>query len=310
MIEQPATPLLDVVKVIDDYLLQQISKYPINANNASVMGHECTRYLVYRRTRWQDSTSFSLASKKKMEDGNVHEEAIIKLMQAAGIKVIQQQQYFKWEQYNITGKKDGSIEDPFTRKSAPFEIKSMDTFFFQKINGPEDFYQDNFLKKYLAQLNLYMLMENKEHGFFILKDRNSTELKQINIRLDYALGEACLQKAEQTNKHVKEGTLPERIPYCRSCKFCEYRNICLERMNFNNMAEVIEDQALEDMLERRTEIEPIYKEYGRLDKKLKEQFKEKPLVIIGPYQVTGEWRERKGFTAEPSKFWVTEIDRL
>ena len=304
----PVTEIPNVVKAIDESLAAEIQKYPINANHASRLGHPCLRYLVYRRTNWKDARAFTIQSKRKMEDGNVHEKDILTKMEKAGFNVICQQKYFKWDKYNITGRMDGILSKD--RREFPFEIKSMDTYGFQSIDTAEDFKKRDYFKTYLTQLNLYLLSENKEDGFFILKDRNQCELKQVNIKLDYEIAESAVKAAETVNKHVTAGTYPDRIRYCNTCKFCEYKHICLDGIENAGGLEVYDDAETAQLIKRMKELEPGKKEYEGIHKKIKTMFNKKNNILVGDYLITGEERERKGYTVEPCTYWTMDIEAL
>jgi hypothetical protein len=52
--------------------------YPVHSNRASELGHECLRYLVYNRTRWQEKALPSPNLMLKLAIGNAFETMVLK----------------------------------------------------------------------------------------------------------------------------------------------------------------------------------------------------------------------------------------
>ncbi len=50
-------------------------------------------------------------------------------------------------------------------------------------------------------------------------------------------------------------------------------------------------------------------EFENLDKEIKEAVKEKPNIVIGQWNISGKWIEKKGFTVKDSKYWQTQIKK-
>ena len=92
----------------------KIQQWPVNANRASSLGHECTRFLVFERTRWKEKTLHDARVQMIFDIGNVLEQMVSQDLREAGFAVIEQQRGFQWSKYQITGTIDCKL--PFSRE--------------------------------------------------------------------------------------------------------------------------------------------------------------------------------------------------
>lgn len=301
--------MIDIVQAIIETKAKKIKQWPVKSNRASNLGHPCERYLVYERTQWQDKILHDVGLQFIFDEGNLHEEAVIRAMQDAGLHVIEQQRAFSWDKYNITGHIDGKIQDD--GNVYPFEIKSFSDWAWKATNSLQDMFKSKsvFMRQYPAQLNLYLIMDEKESGLFLLKNKQTGLLKQIDVTLDYEYTEGLIKKAERVNGHVANSTLADRISWeVGACEFCSYAHICLPP--YTREATLIDDPDLEAKLERRAQLKEAVSEYEEIDKEIKEKVKERSEVIIGNWQITGKWNEKKEYTVKASKYWTTTIRKL
>jgi len=299
-----------IVEKIEELKRSRIKQWPVRSNRASDLGHECLRYLVLQRTRWQEKKLHDVRLQSIFDEGNLHESAVIRDLMDAGIQVIEPQRGYEWREYQITGHIDAKIV--INGKVVPLEIKSASPFIFQALNNIQDLYHGkyHYLRKYPAQMTIYLLMDNKEEGLFLFKNKVTGELKEIPMPLDYDLGEKLLKKAEAINEHVANETLPDYIPYDEEiCGECPFQHVCLPEIK-RDALEIETDPELEEKLKRYFELKPLKSEYDKLDKEIKIKFKEQEKVVIGNWLVTGKWVERKGFTVETSQYWKTNFKRL
>ena len=158
-----------IVESLIELKKSRIKQWPVNSNRASSLGHECLRYLVYERTRWQEKVLHGVTLQMIFDEGNLHEKAVIRDLQDAGNEIIEQQRAFAWSAYLITGHIDGKLlKDSI---AIPFEIKSCSPWIFQSINKLNDLHNHKYhhVRCYPSQLTLYLLMDNKEFGYFIFK---------------------------------------------------------------------------------------------------------------------------------------------
>jgi len=243
----------------------------------------------------------------------MHEKEVIRVLVASGLNIAEQQRAFEWKEYQITGYIDlklllDSEQLEFLKPQrgvVPTEIKSMSPFVFDKVDDIEDMVKGKYpyLRRYPSQLNLYLLMDGKEWGLFLLKNKVTGELKEVWMQLDYDLGESLLKKAEAINTHVANDTLPEPMPYDENtCKDCGYIHICLPDIKRDALQFTV-DPDMESKIDHWFELDSARKEYADLDKYIKDSFRDKEKIIVGPYLITGK-------PIGDNKGWKTKIQRL
>ncbi len=301
--------MIDIVQAITEVKAKKIKLWPVNSNRASEMGHPCERYLVYLRTRNEDRILHDVGLQFIFDDGNLHEQGVLSDLKEAGFKIIEQQRPFEWKKYQITGMIDAKILDG--DKAIPIEIKSFHPYVWEKVNSIQDMLNGKmiFLRKYPAQLTLYLIMDEKEEGLFILKNKVNGRLKQIPITLDYGYAESLIQKAERINLHVTAGTLPDQIPWeMGACEDCSFRIICLP--THEHKGSLIDDPEIEMKLDRRGELKPMVDEYNELDREIKDRLKEIPEAVIGNWIIKGKWVDKKEYTVQASRYWQMTIRQL
>lgn len=293
---------------------QRRTVYPCHANRASNLGHPCERHLVYWRTRYQDAALPSVTAQFIFDGGNMIETVAQNQLREAGFTLLHQQRPLDCPEFRelaITGHLDWMIQDN-GGPLYPCEVKGLNQFDWEKIDKIEDLRDSSkpWLRKYPAQLNLYMLMTNTEEGVFYIVNKQSFQPKVIWAKLDYGYTEELLQKAARINAHVIGGTIPDRIEYDIACDMCPFSLICLPGKDYGPGIRMIDDEETIAQLERRTEIEAAAKEFKTLDDVLRKKFQDIPQAVCGDFSITGKLIQRKGFTVEPSQYWKTNIRKL
>ena len=285
----------------------KIKQWPVNSNRASELGNECLRYLVLNRTRWQEKTLHDARLQMIFDMGKMVEESVMQDLREAGFVIVEQQRPFSWAKYQITGSIDCKIA--IDGKTYPTEIKSAAPFSFDSINSIEDMRRHKwaYMRRYPAQLTLYLLMDNKDKGLFIFKNKSTGELKEIWLDLDYDFAESLIKKAETINKHVAEGTLPPPMEYNEEvCPECPFTHICLPK-RIGISPQVTDDIELIELLTKYQQLKPIKKQFEDVNDRLKKLLEGKDKLLAGDFWVTGKWIERKGFVTPDTKFWRMQI---
>lgn len=308
-----------LIEKVYEYKRSQIRQYPVHTNRASQLGHPCTRYLVFDRTRWEEKTLHDERLQMIFDLGNDIENRVMRDLADAGVQVIEQQRAFSWPEYSISGHIDGkAIVDG---QVYPIEIKSMSPFVYDRVNTVEDMLKSkyHYMRAYPGQMTTYLLMDNKEQGFFICKNKVSGAMKEIPVTLDYELGESLLQKATVINAHVASGTLPDPIEYDDNvCSECGYNHICTPD-RIGKEIEVIDDEELVGLLADYERLKPYSKEYDEVDKRISEIVNGKEKLLAGEWFITGSWRKRTGYNvpddikkqyAQESQYWVKKIQKV
>lgn len=248
--------MIDIAKTIIDWKASGIKSWPVNTNRASLIGYwvpeleGCLRRGVYERTRWQDKELYPIEAKLRFDEGNNQERAVLQDMANAGVEIIEQQRPYMWIEKNISGHIDGKLLDKDEKRPIPIEIKSMAPVIFARIHTFEDFKKYPWTRAYMAQITLYMIMENIDKAIFILKDKSSGMLRQINLGLDYELGEYCIRTAEKVENCVRTGLLPDRITNRETCKDCPFKLLCLPDIDFGAPLRINDDPEYEQKLDK------------------------------------------------------------
>lgn len=283
-----------IIEKVLEAKAMKIKGYPVNSNRASDLGIPCIRYHVLNRTRWQEKALHDVSLQLVFDMGSEIERIVLKDMAEAGINIIEQQRAFEWKEYQITGHVDGKLLDG-DGNIYPLEIKSCSPYVFKSINSINDLKNGKYgyLRKYPTQLNLYMLMDNKEKAVFIFKDKSSGAMKEIWFDIDYALGEETLKRAEAINAYVAAGTMPEPINSEMWCNNCAYAHICLPA-HIGKEVEV-DTGELAELLDRLDELKPLTKEYDEIDSQIKSMVEGKEKILAGNWFISGRWQDRKTY---------------
>ena len=305
-----------IVEKILEAKERKIKQWPVNANRASELGHECLRYLVLNRTRWQEKTLHDARLQLIFDMGRMVEDQVMADLREAGITVVEQQRPFSWAKYQITGSIDAKIA--IDGDAYPTEIKSAAPYSFDSINCIEDMrrHKYHYMRKYPAQLTLYLLMDDKDKGLFLFKNKSTGQLKEIWLDLDYDFAESLIKKAEQINTYVANGTLPDPMDYSEEiCPECPFTHICLPE-RIGKEVEVVDDGRLLELVTRYEELKPLAKEFEDVDRQLKPLVEGKEKLLVGDWFITGKWQDRTSYDVpaevreaykKVSQYWKKQI---
>lgn len=277
---------------------------PCKSNRASQLGYSvpelqgCLRYGVYCRVAWDQAEPWDTEALIRFEEGNRQERHILRDLGDAGFVVVEQQQAFEWTEYQITGHTDGSLL--VDNVAIPLECKSAAPAIFSQITDFESLNRKPWLRAYKCQMTLYSLMKNIEWGILLFKDKSSGAMKQINVPLDYELGEYCIRAAERINQHVAAGTLPERILDREVCARCKFRLVCLPEIQFGTPLKLRDDPVYEDRLNRYAELADGAEEAKKLYEIIREEAKAEAdgaelNMIVGQWILQGKPDARGAF---------------
>ena len=276
-----------IIEKINQYLQSQIKQYPCHTNRASEIGHPCERYLVFNRTRWREKEMHDVSLEYIFREGREQEKSVLRLMAEAGFDVVEQQRPFDWKEYQITGSIDGKVL--IDGEALPLEIKSCAPWIWDKINTLDDLLNAKYdhLRKYPAQLSIYMLCDNKDKAIFIFKNKSTGHLKELLMHLDLDYAEGLIQKAERVNLAVAEKRTPDPIDWCETCDRCGYRAICLNDCVREEL-EIIVDQEMEDNILGWFLFKGDHQKWLEYDEYRKEKFRGISKLVCGDFLITGK----------------------
>lgn len=257
---------------------------------------DCSRQLVHGMLDWDKKPLADDGLLSLFESGKKEEQYINRMLIDLGFEIQSQQnpitiKHQKTQEIICTGRIDGKIK--YKGFNFPYEIKSMNDHTFNSISCLEDFEKKPHLRKYLKQMQLYLYGNNIEAGLFIIS--NFRQIKIIVVYLDYGFCEQILQHMERAWEYVKKGEYPDPINYNPSiCDYCPFEILCTKMTN-NKPAEFIDNKELEQLIDRRQELQPLAKEFDDIDKQIKTPFKNKEVLhaVIGTkYEIIGRKSSR------------------
>jgi CRISPR/Cas system-associated exonuclease Cas4 (RecB family) len=278
---------------------------------ASAIGDICERRLFLNLTSGELANDVTPELQAIFSEGSDQEVATRRYLSELGFEIIQAGSTEQWKDFNISGSIDGIVK--FGEEKFIVEIKTVSEYAWEKLHKPDDF-NEGFYARYLAQINLYMLLYNYEHGVFILKRKQAKMIRIIPIDLDYSFAESLLKKAERVNEAFKKNEAPDFLKNnpveCRRCPY--FGSCCAPPMDFGDAIINIEDNELEGKLKRRDELSPMASEYEKLDKEAKDRLREIPHAIVGDFEVIGKEgiRKYKAAEAREVKTWTTKIEKI
>jgi len=303
--------MINIVEKLDQETAKRIKAYPSKSNRASECGHPCIRFLVLSRLQPEKKALHDIGLQRIFDEGNLHEEAVLREIQNAGLKIVEQQRPFNWANIQLTGRIDAKILD--NGNLIPLEIKSCSPNSFQHIKNlaPDDIKNSkhSWVRRYPAQLMAYMLMDNKDKGIIIFKNKTTGEKCQKEFTLDYDYMEGILKKLEKVNEYVAGNEVPsvEPIEDCKTCGFA--KTTCFPGQDYGPGFEILTDEELIMKLERREELKESTREYKELDDELKEIFKGKN-ALVGDFKIESKEVERKEYTVKAGKYWKVSIEKI
>ena len=300
----------DIATRIQEAALTKTQVYPCNNVRASEIGHPCERYLVLHITNWQDKIPHGADLQNIFDLGNAIETEAIRRVKDAGYEVLTARRNFKIEKPLITGREDIMMQDPEDGEMYPCEIKGLAPLTFDSIDTVADMLRHKryYVRKYPAQLQVYMFHHNKERGFFILFNKISGRIKVIEMTLDYEYTESLLQKAERVYGHISAGTLPEPLEDTAICTDCPLLHVC--GATIDRGESVIDNGDLEELLQRREALLPFTRELEDIKKRITDTIGDSDKVITASYLVSVSTVNRKSYTVPENSYRKQNIRRL
>jgi len=318
--------MIDLNAKVQEYLKTKIYNSPRWSNRASDAGHPCLRYLVLSRTKNELRSLPTVELQAIFEEGKLHEVGELRLLQEAGFTIIEQQRAFEWKEKELSGHIDAIIVDEGGKKY-PLEIKSCSPNAFRTIQKSEALdlvsARQYWLRKYPAQIILYMLMGGYEEGILWFKEKVLGQRKQMNVSLNdpavLEYGESILKKLELVNEMVHRGEEPpvERIDECQGCPF--EKTACFPGLDFGEGMDIIDDSEMLLKLDRLDELKEAKEEYDEIWAEIREKFQAKNAIIGAKWKVESRKQVRTEYQvpedikkqfARKKEIWVLNVSRI
>jgi len=279
------------------------------SNRASEIGHPCLRYLVFSRTRWQEAQLPSLKKLLLFEEGQKQELQVLRDLQDAGIRVVQQQRPLYNEELNLIGHVDGMIE--VGGELLPLEIKAVNPVSFDRIACFADLEtsRHHWERNWAFQLQAYILLSQKPGAVLLLKNKLTGEIKDLTIKRDPDLVMGIAEKCRLIEDLLKREVVPEPPEEIdeRICQECRFNHICARDLERGASTVYWEEEEVIELLEERAKLRPLRDRYEEVDRRLKEIFEGVALAVCGDWVITGKWIDRKGYKVAPGRYWRMKI---
>jgi hypothetical protein len=198
---------------------------------ASIIGKECARQIWYV-FHWAKRVYHRAQLLRLFDRGNREEPAFIKLIQQAGIEVLDRNPE-TGEQFRVSawdGHFGGSLDAKL--RGVPDwqeliwllgEFKTHNDKNFKKLK------KEGLQKAYFAhyvQMQIYMRMENLPAGIYFAINKNDDEIHTELVLLDAAFADSYIDRA---GRIISAQQPPEKIseePSWFACNFCDFQDIC------------------------------------------------------------------------------------
>jgi CRISPR/Cas system-associated exonuclease Cas4 (RecB family) len=242
-----------------------------------------------------------------MARGLLDEERVKIILMQLGYELTEAQRIMEWPAYEIAGRIDWNfIVDG---KSYPCDCKSVSGHVMAKAR--REFgagkIEDRTLRKYLVQVNLYCIMKSIDHGFFVFYSPEDHDIFVPVVELDYDLAEETLKKCEAVNAAMKGVGEPPALGDWDVCPRCDFFHLCSPELVGEEGADLSPELAerlnliLNERERMEGEIKGTVREIERLKKEEKEMVKERPLIMLRDWIVTGKLVKRAAQAA--TEFW-------
>lgn len=269
----------------------KIRRIPVKSNWASVIGHPCLRYRVYHRTHWNEVPLHDPSLQFVFDEGIDRERFAIRKLQDLGYDVVQQQgsgdkdSLFD-EKLNIGLRIDGRIRRG--EEKPVIEVKSMSPYDYEAIKSYEDMkhHKKWRIRSYCAQGQLCLFKMNAEYGLYLLVTYRRP-IKAIPFVLDYEFVESIIKQTELVNEYVAKKELPEPDTSIEDGIHaeCPFLHICGVTRQLGDDVQIIEDEEIICLLNKRASLEKSSKEFEKIDERLKEYFKTRRESIAGDFHI-------------------------
>jgi hypothetical protein len=237
-----------ILKQITDKIKLDIDAYCLTYNDghrshlgASLIGHDCKRYLWYT-FRWVKAETFDARMNRLFRRGHREEAQFIEMLRGASFKVWEYDESKPpkddgtFPQFRISdckghfgGSMDGKLQFPEN-----YGING--TFLCEfKTNGTGKAFNDlcsfgvkSAKEQHFAQQSVYGYKEGLTHSVYMNVNKNDDSLHIEFVELDHTLGKQLIQKAEQIIFSAKPPAKFSLNPTHFTCKFCSKNDICHE----------------------------------------------------------------------------------
>jgi hypothetical protein len=272
----------------------------------------CLRRQVMEIVAPEGKAPFGPEARERMRAGREAERSAMRILDEMGIETTRHQVDFKLT-HRTTGAKvlGGKIDCNLLHEYANAhgsrfvarvvcEVKLVSPWILDSIENADDMARHWWTKKYLSQMQSYLIGEGIEFGVFMLHD--GKRWKWVGVSLDMEHAERVWRFAEQIvdavlyyreHERVGQAALPaytKDVAQCGRCAF--FMRSCQPEIPTQAAGFTIDDD-MEADLKRWWDLRASKREYDSIDKRLKPRLRQGPLLkIAGDFLI--ECKPRNG----------------
>ena len=276
---------------------------PVHSNRASSLDDPCERRLYLYRTAWDHQAPPSDTLQSIFDEGNLHEGAVVRLMDELGMRLRREQAAGEWKAVQITGHIEGEIEWRGVRLLA--EIKSISGNMFDRAKTAEDLRDArggaSYLRRWFGQVQIYMLLASYEAAVMFIKSKQTGEVRAIPVALDYEYAEGLLQRAERINVAVAAGEPPPFVLDADECRRCSFFGRACDPPTLSGAgAAVVVDEHLLEAAQTWQETAEAARKHDEADEELRGALRGTPLAIVGGLTVETKTTQTTKYEVPPA----------
>jgi len=243
---------------------------------ASEAGHLCARYHYHCRVDWELRPTPDRTLAHIFRLGQATEEYVIGLLRDAGVQVVKAQVAAYERASDIVGHVDGFAI--IGGEEVPIEIKSVSDWTWRELRSFEDILASHkpYVLRWAAQLPLYLYLHERPRGLWLLMNKQTGELREIEVRLEEAWPllervDAVLRVARDAiSRGAPPDPQPDSVAFCAGC-WCRHVGLCHGAALIDASASTIaSDPEIAEAATTVAELSNAARRYESAQKRLKE----------------------------------------
>ena len=281
----------------------------------------CLRRQVLSITNWQERAPIPADRQGRLEAGVEAESKAIRLLKEVGLGVVKEQMPFELRHRRtgapcLRGKIDAFIQ--WKAQEVPTEVKSLHPLIFDRLHTLDDLSNFWWTKRYLYQLHAYMIGYGLPECLLLITNLLG-DWKLFSVSIDYEIAERIWAYAESILDAVDvqraKGILPDFTKDVTQCAHCDFFGRSCQPPITEMGALILGDPELHAQLERWYALRDQAKEYGGLDKKVKESLRkalpeDRPRGLAGRFAIEITQKPVKAFDVKARTDRIVSIEPL
>lgn len=309
-----------LVQRAEQYYSTKGAASPQHAPRASGID-KCARAMYHQIVSWQDRQPFTTYQVARMQRGSdIEERVLAPFLMQLGFQWLEGQTKVAIHDQDgrviCTGHIDGILG--YRGHRFTVDIKTMHPQIFGRIDTLEDLMNDPWCYHYVYQILMYMHAYELETGMLLIDDCLGHFKTILVHREDHEeLVAELLQRCELVVDAVRDQEPPDYIDDPTVCTRCRWKEqgVCNPPLDFAEHGgglKLIANERLEQDLRTCEALDEERKAAAAAKRRIDNAFKElKPgAYLVGPFRVTVEHSERKGYEVKPGTQVKKKIDRL